>query len=246
MPCPNGCSDGACVKVQCAGNYNPVCSNGRTFTNKCFAENEGVTNYTRGACGEVRHAIKISQGWNLIAIPGDMGMSLGTCSDSLKNQWAFFWWYPPEARFVSMREGEMFSRVYWEYLRKTAFWAYSPESCELDYLGGNYYAMTSSVQQIQGGWNNELPQMYAGWNMAVFTPDMLGKKLDDFRGECRVKAAFIFDSGAWTSIINQTIPSDESVLGHGFVLNVANDCKLGGIAVTPPAFPTGWVLAGSG
>ncbi len=215
IPCPNGCRDGACITGKEPKPYK-----------------------------EMRNNITIEKGWNLIAIPGDTGVGLGTCSDALKNQWAFFWWYPPENRFTSMREGEMFANIYWQYLRKTAFWAYSPESCELEYYPGNYYTMTSTVQQIQGGgMHNTLPQMYSGWNMVIFTQDMLGKEIDDIKGDCSVRAAYIYESNGWRNIINETIPSDESVLGHGFLLNVAGDCKLGGISVTPPTFPAGWVIA---
>lgn len=38
--------DCVCIEI-----YQPVCgSNGNTYSNSCFAECDGITNYTEGAC----------------------------------------------------------------------------------------------------------------------------------------------------------------------------------------------------
>lgn len=39
--------DTACLDV-----YDPVCSNGVTYPNGCYARKAGVKTYTRGACGQ--------------------------------------------------------------------------------------------------------------------------------------------------------------------------------------------------
>ncbi|WP_202910561.1 Kazal-type serine protease inhibitor family protein [Hymenobacter sediminis] len=36
---------------QCLDVYDPVCSNGVTYSNACYAHRAGVTTYTKGACG---------------------------------------------------------------------------------------------------------------------------------------------------------------------------------------------------
>jgi hypothetical protein len=36
--------------TQCQDVYDPVCSNGVTYPNACYARKAGVTTYTRGAC----------------------------------------------------------------------------------------------------------------------------------------------------------------------------------------------------
>ncbi|UOQ70074.1 Kazal-type serine protease inhibitor family protein [Hymenobacter cellulosilyticus] len=36
---------------QCLDVYDPVCANGVTYSNACYAAKAGVTTYTRGACG---------------------------------------------------------------------------------------------------------------------------------------------------------------------------------------------------
>ncbi|RYU82860.1 Kazal-type serine protease inhibitor family protein [Hymenobacter persicinus] len=36
--------------TQCLDVYDPVCSNGVTYPNACYAQKAGVTSYTRGAC----------------------------------------------------------------------------------------------------------------------------------------------------------------------------------------------------
>ncbi|MCB2410838.1 Kazal-type serine protease inhibitor family protein [Hymenobacter lucidus] len=36
--------------IQCLDVYAPVCSNGVTYPNACYAGKAGVTTYTKGAC----------------------------------------------------------------------------------------------------------------------------------------------------------------------------------------------------
>ncbi|MEK9727519.1 MAG: hypothetical protein VW397_05375 [Candidatus Margulisiibacteriota bacterium] len=35
---------------RCGLNYAPVCGAGQTYTNSCFAEMNGITNYSPGVC----------------------------------------------------------------------------------------------------------------------------------------------------------------------------------------------------
>jgi hypothetical protein len=37
--------------TQCLDVYDPVCSNGVTYPNACYAHKAGVKTYTKGACG---------------------------------------------------------------------------------------------------------------------------------------------------------------------------------------------------
>ena len=38
-------------KINCPDVYAPVCADGVTYPNACYAGKAGVTNYTQGACG---------------------------------------------------------------------------------------------------------------------------------------------------------------------------------------------------
>ncbi|MCB2378974.1 Kazal-type serine protease inhibitor family protein [Hymenobacter sp. BT635] len=43
-------SDAKGDNIQCPDVYAPVCANGVTYPNACYAGKAGVTTYTRGAC----------------------------------------------------------------------------------------------------------------------------------------------------------------------------------------------------
>ena len=44
-------ADVAAPPINCLDVYDPVCSNGVTYSNACYARRAGVTTYTKGACG---------------------------------------------------------------------------------------------------------------------------------------------------------------------------------------------------
>lgn len=237
IPCPSGCANGACInekKNDCAAN-GYYCVDASAGCGETPAM-QGYTCGTNEVCClskppsyEEKIKVKIDRGWNLIAIPGTFSVDKGTCSQPEK--WAFFWWYTPEKRFIGMKDVEKMTS--WDF-KKTAFWAYSPEECQMEFRvmsGSEYYSIDS------------LPQLYAGWNMVAITKDMLGSKLDDIKGDCEVKGAYVFDGMKWKIMGEQVVPASLESLGHGMVVNVANDCRLGVVSITPPAFPTGMLIA---
>lgn len=53
--CFTSCEKEGCVEQECAGAcillYDPVCGcNDKTYSNSCFAECHGITDYTEGEC----------------------------------------------------------------------------------------------------------------------------------------------------------------------------------------------------
>ena len=50
-PVQAGANVGGGDGQNCLDVYDPVCSNGVTYPNACYARKAGVTTYTRGACG---------------------------------------------------------------------------------------------------------------------------------------------------------------------------------------------------
>ncbi|MBM3303896.1 MAG: hypothetical protein FJY76_02275 [Candidatus Aenigmarchaeota archaeon] len=239
IPCPAGCSGGACInekKNDCVAN-GFYCVDAGTGCGEAPA----LPAYTCGAnevcCRskppqyEERIKVKIDKGWNLISIPGTFSVDKGTCSRPEK--WAFFWWYPPEKRFVSMKDVDKLPMDGWNF-KKAGFWAYSPENCQMEFRissGSEYYPVA------------DLPQLFSGWNMVAITRDMLGSKPDDFRGDCEIRGIYMYDSGKWRSIREQVVPASLESLGRGMAVNVAGDCRLGFTSITPPAFPSGMMIS---
>ena len=240
IPCPMGCSGGACInekKDDCRANgyycasKEVGCGEGAAARGYNCEWADEVCCFSKPPQYEEKIKVKIDMGWNLISIPGTFSVDKGTCSQPEK--WAFFWWYPPEKRFIGMKDVEKLSIADWDF-KKAAFWAYSPENCQMEFRissGSEYYSA------------DDLPQLYAGWNMVAITKDMLGSRLGDLKGSCEVKSAYVFDGMKWKSMGEQVVPASLESLGHGMAVNVASDCRLGFTSITPPAFPTGMMIA---
>ena len=80
-----------------------------------------------------------------------------------------------------------------------------------------------------------------GWNFLSVTPQLLGKSLNDIKGNCDIeKAAFWgaeyqnWDVASGVDYDNEF--SSES-LWKGFVVKVSEDCNMGEVIVLPPEFP---------
>ncbi len=75
----------------------------------------------------------------------------------------------------------------------------------------------------------------AGWNFFTVFSDMVGKSLDDIKGDCVIEKAYIWNPEAqgWMELGEQKFA--ETILGYGFVFKTSNDCLLG--KVTVPEVP---------
>jgi len=109
----------------------------------------------------------------------------------------------------------------------SSMWVYSNKKQEKTYATTDGPPLLSSMT------------LKAGWNFLSVTPQMIGKKLADIKGNCNVLRAYAWDprSQQWASIIN--ISFDDEGLGMGFVIQVSSNCKLGASENTanPPAPP---------
>lgn len=86
--------------------------------------------------------------------------------------------------------------------------------------------------------NNVQLKLFKGWNLLSVLPLMTGRKIVDFGGNCEVLKAFGFNpvSQSWEDISDTELSSSD-VVGAGFAIKVAEDCKLGIKEETIPTIP---------
>ena len=115
------------------------------------------------------------------------------------------------------------------YFLNAGVWVYVKE----DYL--------FSPQSIDDPVSIDVLKMERGWNIFSITPDMIGKSLNDFKGECEITSAYLWDSEnqEWGTIFNlmndRNILETEGGIGKGLVIKVNEDCQLYSSSTTPPA-----------
>ncbi len=63
-----------------------------------------------------------------------------------------------------------------------------------------------------------------GWNFLMISPDIVGYKIDDFKGTCNIPLAYGFE-GTWTNMNRKTFPED--MIGKGMVVRTTSECVLG-------------------
>lgn len=84
--------------------------------------------------------------------------------------------------------------------------------------------------------------LYAGWNFLGITPDMIGKSLNEIKGNCNIEKVYLWDNqnNQYGTILNllddQDILNNEAGVNHGFIMKVSSDCKLG-TSVDIPSVP---------
>jgi hypothetical protein len=191
---------------------------------------------SNGACNSGQNAAKIhiSKGWNVISIPGNAVLGQGNCTQDQLKQWAFFWWYPAWGRYITLDEANTLDPSIKDEILKMSLWAHAPEKCYLEYrLFDDYYNIS------------DLPAIHDDWNMVMFTNDMVGKKINDFSNNCNLLGSFRWDGvkQSWYQIDHNMIISSNE-LGDGWVTKSSNQCSLVHSVqpLTPPAFPTGWII----
>jgi len=170
--------------------------------------------------------IGLSQGWNLIALPGDGELSRGTCSSMDKLN--AFVYLKSEERYVTIQEAThiMGEARLKEYLKTHSFWVYSYRNC----------AMTFRLEDAASF--NDL-SLEDGWNFVPVTQDMEGNSLNDVGGDCSFEKVYYWNPNAqaWEPLDANRRLTD-AMLYYGFVAKVEDDCSFGwGAIITPPSLP---------
>jgi|GEM_PF-2074864 len=167
--------------------------------------------------------LELQEGWNLITLPGKGKLSLGTCE-------ALYGFVYIDGGYLNMKEAKekLGEEGLMEYLRKHSFWAYSFRKCYLEFTLEEYTSYT------------EL-ELSKGWNLLPITEDMIGKSLQDIRGNCEFQKTYLWDAKKqrWEKLDLEEKFSEEQKF-QGFIVKVPFSCSLGGVSIpSPPPLPEG-------
>jgi len=202
--------------------------------------------------------VKIYKGWNLVSL-AIMGVDPQnfetTCSP--QDLIVLYGYDPIEKRYVKIKDitevdpkvgifGSTYGFVklseetgkYIAISPVSSGWLYSIKDCSMTLRAGvpADFVLVAAVN-IYTSVNAGFP---AGWNFFTVFHDMVGKSLDDIKGDCTIKKAYIWnpEDKTWLKLKEQKF--SEPLLGYGFVFKTANDCLLGKVAIPEvPRLPEG-------
>ncbi len=172
--------------------------------------------------------LRLEQGWNLIALPGEGKLSKGSCT-SVDELYAFVY-VKEKGEYMSMEQAKAYmgdARLA-EYLRENSFWAYSFRDCSLEFS----LRKATSFQDIS---------LAKGWNFVPITQDMQGNTLSGIAGDCDFEKLYYWNAGAqdWAKMdMSGKLGSSNYPLYTGFVAKATESCGFGwGAILSPPPLP---------
>jgi hypothetical protein len=171
--------------------------------------------------------LSLSEGWNLITLPGEGRISEGTCK-GLNELYAFV--YVKEiGDYMTLKEAAdyMGEKRLREYLRLNSFWVYSFREC----------VMTFALEEATS--LNEL-ELVGGWNFLPVTQDMEGNSLSAISGDCDLEKSYYWNAGAqsWEKLSGGE-DFTEDMLYKGFIVKAEDSCSFGwGAIIAPPPLPS--------
>ncbi len=202
------------------------------FTSLVSATMNILEEYTTGNKYEVE--VNIHTGWNIITGFYDVREIKGD-SEIKRDDIKVIWYYSPvQKKYLqmhpNMNDGE-FERDFSYYgddsIMTSAKWVYSEKSGLLKYSTIRYDKLDKR-------------KLAQGWNFVSITPEMIGKDIDEIKGDCDVINLYHW-SPRVQSFINALENFDEMTrnnenAGYGFIMKVSNDCTLGEVSssITPP------------
>jgi hypothetical protein len=164
-------------------------------------------------------ASSIHKGWNLVygfASPDQLD-GQGFDKSHIKAIYAF---NPDSQEYVRMYPNREDSKINIDddILLQTAFWVYSDKTVE-----GSFNNRPSTTEYWL--YINPMPYndrlLYKGWNFFGVTPDIVGKNMDDIKGNCVIEKIYNWDaeSQQWSNgLVGATV-------GSGVLIKVTNNCK---------------------
>jgi len=171
--------------------------------------------------------VNFEKGWNLVhGLPSPDWLSGGDLDSS--NIKAIYGFNPVTQKYIRFYPNPNRDELSSSDLRidtlisTSAFWVYSDKKGSTEYW------------TLQPTPINE-KRLIRGWNFMGITPDMIGKSLNDIKGDCNIEKMYGWDNegdGRW-DIITLDRELTDFVLSFGLVIRVSSDCQFG----SPPSLP---------
>lgn len=176
-------------------------------------------------------AAPIYKGWNLVygfASPDQLD-GQGFEKSHIKAIYAFIPTTQEYARAYPNPETDKLNKIDDDEIMQHAFWVYSDYTFE--------GSLNNKLHYIEY-WLNEEPityterPLYKGWNFFGVTPDIVGKNMNDIKGDCNIERIYNWDaeSQQWSNgLVGATV-------GSGVLIKVTDNCEFAEPIedITPP------------
>ncbi len=199
-------------------------------------------------------SVTLEKGWNLVTIYGinreifyDIGSEADEKSVNDFGIKAIYFYDRDNKEYVRLHPNQesnkvnnLQSRLNWQgntekrkeyaFFTNSAVWIYSEKK------------QTFNFQTLDGPFFINYFNLKQGWNFLYVTPEMIGKNLNDIKGNCNIQKSHAWwaERQEWDLIDLNDAPFPEDSVGYGIILKVSNDCKLGtssGSSTNPPGLP---------
>ncbi len=167
--------------------------------------------------------LTLNKNWNLVTFPGGFLSAKTSCPsvtfDKTYDTPLVYFWYADQGAYSSLKTyaGVINSQADIQTAKSTAFWAYVPGACKIDFY---------DVTPVSGAGM----KIFAGWNFIPVRADMAAVPggLDALGPNCGFRAVYAFNSAAqqW----DQSITLDgslEDYVDRGILVYADNACTLG-------------------
>ena len=191
---------------------------------------------------QIETGASIYKGWNLVYdFPNPNVLSGSLEKSSIKAIYAFIPTTQEYARVYPNPENDKIDKIGDSYLEKTAFWVYSDTETGRDFNG----VFNADEYMAQEPLPISELNLYKDWNFVAIVPEMLGKNLDEIKGNCEVEKEYFWnpEDQKWDSLVEGRLNGNSfnrDVINLGIALKVSSDCNLniqGGSNVSPPNLP---------
>jgi len=184
------------------------------------------------------YGVPIYKGWNLVYsfMNPDQLEGQGFEAKNIKAVYGFLPDTQEYVRFYPNPDMNKINQMDGDQLRNTAFWVYSDSETGKEF-NGIYNAIEYWLYENPIPYNER--QIYKGWNFVGITSNMIGKNLNELKGNCNIEKSYAWWAKRqnWDLIDMNDAPFSQNVIGQGIVLKVTENCKLGTSSGTIPTVP---------
>ena len=179
-------------------------------------------------------SVNINSGWNLVygfTHPDRITSNSEISSNNIKAVYLLDQRTKEYVRVYPNPESSKLEGIEDSYYEQTAQWVYSDKSGKMNYIAEEPLPISEH-------------KLYVGWNLvALTTDDLVGKKINEFKGTCNIEKVYAFEPTKqdWINMIDEEMQYE--ALGLGMAIKVTNECNLGikiddgGLIAPPPSIP---------